>query len=101
MQYQNSYDVYECEDCGLLFLNPMISEEELHNLYPKGDYYAYSEIKPFNLKTKKGIVQKIKNLQKDTEGFFWHNDQDPLYPDLVRQYSIPFAMMTSNLFTRL
>jgi SAM-dependent methyltransferase len=76
MQQHQSYDVDECQDCGLLFLNPMISEEELHNLYPKDDYYAYTEIKPFNIETKKGFVQKIKSLIINT------STQDPYFENI-------------------
>jgi SAM-dependent methyltransferase len=36
------YPIVRCADCSLLFLNPMYSDEELSDLYPK-DYYAYQE----------------------------------------------------------
>lgn len=65
LQYHNSYDVYCCKHCGLLFLNPMITEQDLHNLYPKDDYYAYTDVKPATLK-KKGFIQKLKSLVIDT-----------------------------------
>lgn len=32
------FDVYQCKDCNLSFLNPMITDEDLFQLYPK-DYY--------------------------------------------------------------
>ena len=32
-----------CHDCGLLFLNPMIADSELFNMYPE-DYYSTNEI---------------------------------------------------------
>jgi SAM-dependent methyltransferase len=81
MQYHNSYDVYRCSDCGLLFLNPMISEEQLHNLYPKDEYYAYNKISPFKLETQRGIISKIKALIID------NSTQDPHFDD-VEQRSV-------------
>ena len=35
------FEVYRCNDCELLFLNPMPSEELLISLYPKS-YYSYT-----------------------------------------------------------
>jgi SAM-dependent methyltransferase len=36
-----SFSVYKCTNCELLFLNPMISEEELHSMYSQETYYSY------------------------------------------------------------
>jgi SAM-dependent methyltransferase len=33
------FDVYQCDNCKLSFLNPMITDEDLFKLYPE-DYYA-------------------------------------------------------------
>jgi SAM-dependent methyltransferase len=45
------YDVYQCKKCHLLFLNPMIEDEELFNLYPK-DYYNTDIVNIENIKKK-------------------------------------------------
>jgi SAM-dependent methyltransferase len=37
---QGEYNLGKCQDCGLLFLDPMLSESELARLYPD-DYYSY------------------------------------------------------------
>ena len=41
--YGNSgeYELDECKSCGLVFLNPMYTEDELAEFYPQDDYYAY------------------------------------------------------------
>src|SRR5258708_7837953 len=50
-----SYNVDQCKDCKLLFLNPMITGKELHSLYDDDTYYAYQ---PFEIDEKPTIMQK-------------------------------------------
>src|ERR1700722_183378 len=39
---KGEFNIDKCENCGLVFLNPMPSEEYLTRLYPK-TYYAYQD----------------------------------------------------------
>ncbi|HEU4472542.1 MAG TPA: class I SAM-dependent methyltransferase [Flavisolibacter sp.] len=76
LQHHQSFDVYRCTDCSLLFLNPMITEEELHDLYPKDSYYAYTEIAPFAVQKKVGLMQRLKRLVINT------SSRDPEFLDI-------------------
>ncbi|MGI8959615.1 MAG: class I SAM-dependent methyltransferase [Bryobacteraceae bacterium] len=40
---QGEYNLGRCRRCGLIFLDPMLSEVELGKLYPD-DYYAYQPV---------------------------------------------------------
>src|SRR6201999_3249600 len=51
-----SYNVDQCNNCKLLFLNPMITGEELHSLYDDDTYYAYQS---FETDEKPTLLQKI------------------------------------------
>lgn len=53
------YDVYRCNSCGLLFLNPMIENQELFQMYSEDDYYAYR-----NFKINKSIFFKVLSAAK-------------------------------------
>ena len=60
----NNYDIFICHDCGLLFLNPMITDSELFNMYPE-DYYSTNEIENIINETLNKIEQRdnVKNNQ--------------------------------------
>jgi SAM-dependent methyltransferase len=40
---QGTFDIVQCKDCAIRFLNPMPSEEELTSLYPEDIFYAYTD----------------------------------------------------------
>ena len=40
---QGEYNIGRCRQCGLIFLDPMLSESEIAKLYPN-DYYAYQPV---------------------------------------------------------
>lgn len=63
------YDVFECKNCFLFFLNPMISENELHSMYDPNTYYAYSK---FSYKNKKDSFAKkfLKIIKKILLGVY-------------------------------
>jgi SAM-dependent methyltransferase len=55
-----SFNVAECQNCKLLFLNPMITSEELHSMYDEDSYYSYQ---PFgDGSQKKSFKQQIGQL---------------------------------------
>ncbi|MFD0939081.1 class I SAM-dependent methyltransferase [Pedobacter boryungensis] len=59
------FQVAECNSCGLLFLNPMITSDELHSMYDEDTYYSYQQ---FNDGTeKKSLRQKLGKLLLNTE----------------------------------
>lgn len=41
---KGEYEVWECKNCELHFINPMLTEEYLTSLYPT-NYYAYQDVK--------------------------------------------------------
>ena len=59
------FDVNECDQCGLLFLNPMIGAEELHSMYSEDSYYAYqpyeTQMAPASLLRR--IVRKLVTIK--------------------------------------
>jgi len=71
------YDIFHCEFCGVLYLNPMISDSELFEMYPENNYYAYKTFKEENNLLHK-LLSKIKRLLtfvppsdlKDKKNFF-------------------------------
>jgi SAM-dependent methyltransferase len=40
---KGEYNLSRCRQCGLIFLDPMLSESEMANLYPD-DYYSYQPV---------------------------------------------------------
>ena len=50
-----SYDIFKCDSCAVLFLNPMISNDELIVMYDD-EYYAYNKI----VKHNNNLFRKIK-----------------------------------------
>lgn len=38
---KGKYSISKCNNCGLVFLNPMPDEHELNSFYPKESYYSY------------------------------------------------------------
>jgi ubiquinone/menaquinone biosynthesis C-methylase UbiE len=52
---KGAFKIFRCINCGLVFVNPQLSREEMTEFYPKGKYYSYSEI----INKKKPIYQKI------------------------------------------
>jgi len=68
------YRIVRCAACGLQFVDPMPSDEELASLYPS-DYYAYSEApkaSPWKLKAKRllGYWQGTKEPRFERPGRF-------------------------------
>ncbi|MDR1985242.1 MAG: class I SAM-dependent methyltransferase [Prevotellaceae bacterium] len=55
-----NYDAYICKNCNLIFLNPMITDEELFVLYPE-DYYDTDKIDVNNI-IKRNKFASFKNL---------------------------------------
>lgn len=53
-----TYEVNRCADCNLIFMNPMITDAELFNLYPE-DYYSTNEINNIVSKLKLGSGNSI------------------------------------------
>jgi len=54
------FDVYLCVDCSLLFLNPMIRDEELFSMYDEETYYSYQ---PLDFRQRSWLKELIvKNL---------------------------------------
>ena len=37
---KNSFNVVKCKNCGLVYINPRLTEKELTNFYSSGDYHA-------------------------------------------------------------
>ncbi len=50
------YDIFRCDKCGLIFINPQPADEELSKHYPN-DYYSFNGEKPKEFAIK--IYQKI------------------------------------------
>ena len=42
--FANKFDLYECSNCKVVFINPQPSSKELKKYYPKERYYAFREI---------------------------------------------------------
>lgn len=65
---KGEFDIYTCHTCGLYFLNPMLSDDELAPMYPT-DYYAYQDqFERPNISR----VRKLLGLEIKT--------RDPLFP---------------------
>jgi SAM-dependent methyltransferase len=58
---KGNFDVAQCKDCLLQFINPMLTEEELTNLYPQDTFYAYQD---FEKKSNYGYKKILKKLFK-------------------------------------
>ena len=69
------FDVYVCKECKLLFLNPMISDEDLFRMYDEDTYYAY---RPFTTKRRRGPLRYIKDIILFVL-FGSFSDDDPFY----------------------
>jgi SAM-dependent methyltransferase len=54
-----SWLVDQCLNCKVLFLNPMISDDELHSMYDEDTYYSY---KPFNSSKRFSLKEIIHNI---------------------------------------
>lgn len=44
------FDLLKCEDCGLEFVNPILTEKELEKYYPEKEYYSYYDYNPLAVK---------------------------------------------------
>ena len=65
--FDKTYQVYTCDDCGLLFLNPMITDAELFQMYPE-DYYSTKDIDTMvNHISTKRFLDIIRNWLFNTE----------------------------------
>lgn len=42
-QWPHSFEMLECADCGMIFVDPQPSDQELAAAYPEESYYAYGE----------------------------------------------------------
>ena len=38
---EGEFNLDKCSSCGLIFLNPMMNDDELAKYYPQGDYYSF------------------------------------------------------------
>jgi SAM-dependent methyltransferase len=61
---EKNYDVYKCNKCKLLFLNPMIEDNELFSLYPE-DYYNTDSADVNNIAKKSTTPNLIKKILID------------------------------------
>ena len=57
------FDLWKCNLCNLIFLNPMPEEKELMALYPKETYYAYTIEKKNHRGILKDLVIKFFKLE--------------------------------------
>lgn len=58
------YRIVRCDDCSLVFLNPLLSDQELSSLYPV-DYYAYQD-RFENEHRWKEIIKKVLGVRVGT-----------------------------------
>ncbi len=74
--FDKLYDLFSCNNCGLLFLNPMISSDELHRMYPTDTYYAYK--KSSVTKSSPYISSGLRKLLRSIYNFLYGNKKNKL-----------------------
>lgn len=65
MNVEQMFDVWQCRDCQLFFINPMPTQEELSSYYPKS-YYAYED-KPHQSAYHSKLVKFLKVEPSDLD----------------------------------
>lgn len=82
-----NFDIFRCYKCESLFLNPMISSEEILNLYPKDTYYAYKEVdyNALQFNNISGLKQYLKRLR---DLLFFH---EPFKNNLIGKKILDFG----------
>lgn len=58
-EFREPFNLVECCDCGLVYLNPRPSKESIGRYYPEENYYAYQEL---DSQSWDNFRQKIKNF---------------------------------------
>jgi len=79
--HDKSYDVFICNSCKVLFLNPMIDNEELLAMY-SDDYYAYEDFKLSKRGILKGLFKKILFGEFNTSDPNFDNSLDRVVLDI-------------------
>jgi 2-polyprenyl-3-methyl-5-hydroxy-6-metoxy-1,4-benzoquinol methylase len=76
MSVEQMFDVWQCRDCQLFFINPMPTQEELASYYPKS-YYAYED-KPSESALKNKLVKFLKVEPSDLDNIISVNEKNIL-----------------------
>ncbi|CAB1057766.1 hypothetical protein D1BOALGB6SA_2521 [Olavius sp. associated proteobacterium Delta 1] len=74
--FDKIYNVDICKNCSLLFLNPMIQNEELHSMYDEDTYYSYQAFN-LNQTDKFGYLKPILRFFRGL--LFGYYSKDPIF----------------------
>ncbi len=77
------FTLEKCRRCGLFFINPRPTEEEIKKYYPDKDYYAYSQAeKEFQVQDKNKFRKLINSIRRATIIEYYAGKRD--YPVFLK-----------------
>lgn len=74
---QRKFNVVRCRSCGLVYVNPRPTPEEIGRYYPEDSYYSYRYQDETTLK------RRVRNLVLEEQGGYAHAGGDPLWMRLL------------------
>jgi len=84
---EQKFNVVRCKSCGLVYVNPRPSQNEIAQYYPEDSYYSYSFRDDTTLK------RRIRNYVIEEQGGYLHSGKDSLMVCLIGKI---VATLTKN-----
>lgn len=64
LKENKTFDLVQCNNCGLIYLNPRPTRQEINRYYPNEEYYSYSQLEKEESQ-KKDIIIRLKALFRE------------------------------------